>query len=503
MRKKQKVIKLGIIIQILIILISHCSIVKAENVEIDFYIQHGGIIAFSHQDRLKIGRYNMLRSRNKNVIYQYAEDIDQILTTKLVTKEKITDNRIAQVLRNGYPNKTIEELNCDVEEMAYIATQEAIYMMCDNKDPNKYLTPSRPEQDQIAVAKAIYAAALKENGINNTAEIGIKELTKDWKEEENYVTKSYQINMEKAPINSQLEIVGGEGIKVTNLENQEIETFSNLDTFKVQIPKNKVNQNFQLKLIATVYGQEYYFCKDSNNKEFIYVEEGQHETQNIVTIRNGQVTTIMILNKDEETKQPIQGNEFELLNEEGLVIQSDLITNENGEIQIQNLEKGNYYLKQTLAKGEYDKIGTVTFIQITGEENKITIQLYNSKTKKEENINTNKEVNVFEKNQEIIDKTVTQIDNIYTTNTYREIINEINETNWYYNKDYINTINRKNIQNNTNNDLYLNTIEERNIQENINQRITKSQMTRQDFINYIDCVSLGKQTVPKLPVTGK
>lgn len=503
MRKKEKVIKLGVMIQILILLVSHSIIVKAENVEIDFYIQHEGIIAFSHRDRPKIGRYNMLRDHDQNVIYQYSEDIDEITTTKLITKEKITDYRVAQVLRNGYPNKTMEELNCDVEEMAYIATQEAIYMMCDNKDSNKYIIPSRPEQNQIAVARAIYAAALKENGVSDIEEIRIEELTKDWQEEENYVTKTYQVKMEKAPINSQLEIIGGQEIKITNLENQEITKFNNLDIFKVQIPRDNANQNFQLKLVATVKGQEYYLCKDSNNKEFIYVGEGEHEAQNIISIRNGEVTTVTVINKDNDTKEPIQGNKFELLNQNWEVIQSNLITDKKGEIQIQNLEKGNYYLKQTVATGDYNKIETRTLIQITGAENKITIQLYNSKTKKEEIINSNKEINVFEENKEIIDKTVTQVDNIYTINTYREMINQINESNWYNNKEAINKINRKNILNIRNNDLYLNTVEERNVQEQMNQIITNFQMTREDFINYIDCLSLAKEAPPKLPVTGK
>lgn len=55
----------------------------------------------------------------------------------------------------------------------------------------------------------------------------------------------------------------------------------------------------------------------------------------------------------EETNQPLQGAAFNLEDEEGNVIESDLITDENGQILIANIKDGNYQFVETKAPEGY------------------------------------------------------------------------------------------------------------------------------------------------------
>ncbi|WP_290033328.1 SpaA isopeptide-forming pilin-related protein [Ligilactobacillus cholophilus] len=55
----------------------------------------------------------------------------------------------------------------------------------------------------------------------------------------------------------------------------------------------------------------------------------------------------------EETNQPLQGAVFNLEDEEGNVIESDLITDENGQILIANIKDGNYQFVETKAPEGY------------------------------------------------------------------------------------------------------------------------------------------------------
>ena len=65
-------------------------------------------------------------------------------------------------------------------------------------------------------------------------------------------------------------------------------------------------------------------------------------------------TKLIVVKKDQETGNVLQGVEFELLDENKNVVYSDLKTNEEGKIEIENLMPGTYYLKETRTVEGYD-----------------------------------------------------------------------------------------------------------------------------------------------------
>lgn len=175
----------------------------------------------------------------------------------------------------------------------------------------------------------------------------------------------------------------------------------------------------------------------------------------------------------EETKVPIQGNTFVILDENNEILKDNLTTNNEGKINLV-LSKGKYYLKQINTIEGYNLNKSLIEININDEEN-INIKVQSTKPTTEE-----------------------------VTTVNKEIINETNETNLHNVNNFINTINRKNIVNLTKENTYKNKIQEEYIQNKVLQgeNLTLS-MTRQDYINYIDMIMLNSTKIPILPVASR
>ena len=102
-------------------------------------------------------------------------------------------------------------------------------------------------------------------------------------------------------------------------------------------------------------------------------------------------TKIIIIKKDQENQKIMEGVEFELLDNNKNVIYSDLKTNEKGEIIIENLIPGTYYIKET---------GTIDGYEIYEQPIKVEIELnqeitvtINNKKEEKPQIDTKKKAN--------------------------------------------------------------------------------------------------------------
>lgn len=83
---------------------------------------------------------------------------------------------------------------------------------------------------------------------------------------------------------------------------------------------------------------------------------------------NKNETKIMILKQEESTQIPLQGVEFDLLDKDENVIHTGLITNEKGEITIENLMPGTYYIKEIKTLEGYTLYDKLTKLDISLNE---------------------------------------------------------------------------------------------------------------------------------------
>lgn len=497
---KIKIISM-ILIAITLINICNMSFASLTEDEITVIQRWRGIIPFQYKDEERI---SVNRIANGIPVYVKKKNNVSGINFKPNKLEKCNDVEIINILKNGYGAKTVEGLNCSTETEAFLATQEAIYIKLEGRNPRDYETFDSEGIHIIEVAQKILDDANKETAeTNDTIELIQKDkYWKNYEPDNNFKYKEYTI-LSSIEDEGKIDIQKGENIKIVDKNtNTTKQTFSANDTFYLVVPKN-VEQEIKVEFSYAKEQFSVYSFKESEELEDTYLLP---TLSPITTSINENVkgdSKVRIINKNNETNEPIEGSRFSILKEDNTILKENLITDNNGVITI-TLDNGKYYLKQTGTIGEYSINKALIEINILNHE-PVTINVNSSKITTEESTNVEKEININEENKNVIENNITEVSNIKTTNINKEIINETNETNLNNVNNFINTTNRKNVLNLKKENTYKNYIEEQGTIEN---RILEGEnktlnMTRQDYINYIDMIMLNSAKVPILPVASK
>ena len=113
-------------------------------------------------------------------------------------------------------------------------------------------------------------------------------------------------------------------------------------------------------------------------------------------------TKIKIIKYDQETKETLSNVEFQLLNSNKEIIFANLLTDENGEILIEHLLPGTYYLKETKVLDGYIENNELIKVDV-GYNETVTVKVNNlQEDEPEEEIPPEKEISnsVIEKDVE-------------------------------------------------------------------------------------------------------
>ncbi len=89
--------------------------------------------------------------------------------------------------------------------------------------------------------------------------------------------------------------------------------------------------------------------------------------------------SIQVIKTDGKTKVPLEGVEFDLL-DAGKKKLGSFVTDKNGEIHINNLPVGNYYIKETKALKGYRMLKDMEEVVITKDELEHTVELENNRS---------------------------------------------------------------------------------------------------------------------------
>lgn len=331
-------------------------------------------------------------------------------------QEAIKDVGLWRRIINGYPYKSIEELGVANKEEAFTATKQAIYCYIHGNNPNDYEAIGEAGQRTLnAIYKIINNANnSKETKLSSTIEIN--KLDSEWKQDEintEYVSKTYSVtananikNYKIAITKENAQDIGG--IKITDIQNNEKSEFMANETFKVLVPiKNmKETGNFKLSVESQVQTKPvlYGVAPNSGYQDYALTaatyEDGTGEKSDEYPENE---TKIIILKQNEETKEKLEGVEFELLDENKKVVYSDLKTDEEGKIEIKNLIPGKYYLRETKAKEGYKSYEELIELQVALHE-QYTITVNNHPEEKPK-----VEIEQSEKNKAVSSSTVKRL----------------------------------------------------------------------------------------------
>lgn len=422
--------------------------------------------------------------------------------------ELVTNIMVWRVLINGYPYKTLAELGCNTEAEAYLATKQAIYCVLEDIDVNSFTAvDSDAGRRTLKALKQIVANAKKSTVSKVSSALTINQENTIWKVDKldsKYVSRTFKVTANAGFNTYTVSIKGAgiDGIKIVDENNNSKSTFKPNEKFKILIPITNIlkDGSFTINVFAEVNTKPVLYGKSTvsglqNYALTGYTYEDGTGSKQVYYSKND--TKIIIVKKEETNGKVLQGVEFEVLDENKKQLYAGLKTDSKGQIQLDNLLPGTYYIRETKTLDGYQIYDKLIKVKLDLNE-KSTVQVINSKEPPEIHIeNKESEISVSEKESEISvenkktevstekEKTEISVDNKDTEVSIGSEKTEINVNN---NKTGV-SINNKDTEVNIDNNKTNVDIENNKIDVNIDNQDTK--------VN----IENNKQSV-KLPKTG-
>lgn len=306
---------------------------------------------------------------------------EYIATYDVKDQGKIEDLGLWRVVINGYPYKSIDQLGVTNEEEAYIATKQSIYCYIYNTGTELYSAINEQGERVINAMNNILENAKNSNESFDNPNIEIEQSEK-WNVDEienKYVSKEYKIksnkNISKITLNLESQ---PKGTKITNLDED--------GKFKILIPIENLKESgkFKIKIQTELETKPIFLGEAPSNDLQNYLltaysyEDMDKEFEQEYEKNN---TKIIIEKTDNDTNEVLKGAKFEILDEKQKSIRV-AETNNEGQVILDGLMPGIYYIKEVQAPNGYS---------IDSELKKVEIKL-------------NQEISLTIKNNKIIIK---------------------------------------------------------------------------------------------------
>lgn len=290
-----------------------------------------------------------------------------LIKFRVTAKDEINNVTLWRYIINGYPYKQPKDLNCETRNEAYVATQHAIYCYIEGRNISDYEAVGEGGKRTLQAMIKIIEDANETQERPESSAININKITNEFKIDnldKTYVSKTYEVNVSLAMSKYIVKVEDKEGkelteFKITDINNNEKTEFESGERFKILLPvKNmKQNKNFNIFVEAKIQAKpiiyaipdsdiyQDYAIPETITEKIVYEKEDEPYPEN--------KTNIKIVKQDQETKERIEGVEFEIMDQNKNEVYSNLITNKNGEIYLDSIMPGTYYLKEIKAKDGY------------------------------------------------------------------------------------------------------------------------------------------------------
>lgn len=379
MKKTLKIISVMLIIMIL----NSAVLVNAVQA-----VEGGQITVYTKGEFKRIITYNGIAVKTTHAVYQengqeypvYCLNRDlqgvgeEIATYDVTNQGKIKDLGLWRVIVNGYPYKSIEQLGVADEGEAYIATKQSIYCYIYNRGTENYSGVGEAGNRVINAMNTILENAKNstESFENQNIEI-LQSDVWDLDSEQEHIVKQYEIrsdtNISKFIVNLENQ---PEGCKITDLEGHEKREFSSNEKFKILIPISSLENDgeFKIKIQTQMETKPVYLGKAPSDDlqdyaltTFSYEDIETELSQNYEKNK----TKIIIEKQDSETKEVLKGAKFEILNKDKKIIRV-AETNKDGQIILEQITPGTYYIREIKAPDGYEADGKLQKIEIKMDE---------------------------------------------------------------------------------------------------------------------------------------
>ena len=302
---------------------------------------------------------------------------EYIATYDVKDQGKIEDLGLWRVVINGYPYKSIEQLGVTNEEEAYIATKQSIYCYIYNTGTELYSAINEQGERVINAMNNILENAKNSNESFDNPNIEIEQSEK-WNVDEienKYVSKEYKIksnkNISKITLNLESQ---PKGTKIINLDED--------GKFKILIPIENLKESgkFKIKIQTELETKPIFLGEAPSNDLQNYLltaysyEDMDKEFEQEYEKNN---TKIIIEKTDNDTNEVLKGAKFEILDEKQKSIRV-AETNNEGQVILDGLMPGIYYIKEVQAPNGYSIDSELKKVEIKLNQ-EITLKIKNNK----------------------------------------------------------------------------------------------------------------------------
>lgn len=298
----------------------------------------------------------------------------------------INDVRIWRIAINSYPYQTPESLGVENYLDAFVATKQAIYCIIYNREPSTYFKggDSRGEAIKNAIVRLV---DIGRNGSQTPVNTDITtNKIGTFKEDGEYYSQEYSVN---SPVETSQYIIKNtnglpNGSKITNMSNNEQNTFSGNEHFKVRVPKSQITTDLDITILLQAKCKNYpvFYGKSTvpGTQDYLLTFDPFGDITGVAKLNvKANTGKIKIVKNDMDTNKPIEGVTFQLSKKDGTVI-ANSTTNSNGESTFTNLYQGSYVLKEISTNANY--ILNEKAFDINVEYNKTTSQTITNEHKK-------------------------------------------------------------------------------------------------------------------------
>lgn len=317
-------------------------------------------------------------------------------------QEKLSNEKLWRVYKNGYPYATPDELGVETEDDAYLATKQAAYCILRNQTAEEVYDYYRPGNTSIngesiedidrrgqKVINAIYKLVnIGNNGTDKISNIKITRLG-DFKRQGNYSNyneQEYLIENNNEDITVTLTNIKNapQGTYITDLEGNRRTVFKGGEKFKVIIPRWNIKEDYNITIeySSTFKNYPIYYAKslvEGTQDYLLSAEKYEDDNGEIDCFLNSKRSKFEINKKDADTKEPIENIKFNIKYENGENI-GDFTTDENGKICIEGLRPGKIQITE-IDSGEVYIHSDSSIVHTIEYDSNYEITIYNKSRK--------------------------------------------------------------------------------------------------------------------------
>lgn len=276
--------------------------------------------------------------------------------------DHLNDARIWRVIKNAYPYQTAQAMGVENDDDAFVATKHSVYSILYDIDVRAYYKGGDERGNKIVDA----IERLTNEGRYGTETPNSSEIQADkvgeFKQDNinsNYYSQEYKVS---AGVNIREYIVNGisgfpEGSYITDMSNNSKTNFYENEHFKILVPKANIKQNYNGKISiigkCLVYPMFYGHSPDETLQNYILAFDAWGDVNGTGNLNiDAYKSSIKVVKVDAETKNPIEGVEFNFRYADGQNI-GNYKTNSQGCIELSKLRQGNVIATEIATKSEY------------------------------------------------------------------------------------------------------------------------------------------------------